>query len=170
MKLFAAIATFAIAALSVVASPIIVDALRDVETAPTGFNITNIGVNGSGCPLGTAYSALNPERTAVTGEIVSLIISALSYITSPVTFSNFYASAGPNIAITQNRKNCEITLTVHIPDGFSFGIAAVDYRGYYQLDDKVTAIQQAVYHFQGILQQATAHSTVTGPVSGNDYT
>ncbi|KAG8850433.1 hypothetical protein FRC20_002028 [Serendipita sp. 405] len=153
MKLFAAIATFAIAALGVVASPIVVDTRRDVETAPTGFNITNIGVNGSGCPLGTAYSALNPERTAVT-----------------VTFSNFYASAGPNIAITQNRKNCEITLTVHIPDGFSFGIAAVDYRGYYQLDDKVTAIQQAIYHFQGILQQATAHSTVTGPVSGNDYT
>ncbi|KAG8776815.1 hypothetical protein FRC15_011737, partial [Serendipita sp. 397] len=59
MKLFAAIATFVAAALGVVASPIVVDARRDAETAPIGFNITSIGVNGSGCPLGTAYSVLN---------------------------------------------------------------------------------------------------------------
>ncbi|KAG8850434.1 hypothetical protein FRC20_002029 [Serendipita sp. 405] len=151
MKLFAAVATFVAAALGVVASPIIVDA-RDAETAPAGFNITSIGVIGSGCPLGTAYSVLNPERTAVT-----------------VTFSNFYASAGPGIPITENRKNCQVTLGVHIPNGFSFGIATIDYRGFYQLDAKVTATQQAIYFFQGQLQQATARSTVTGPISGKEY-
>jgi len=34
--------------------------------APPGFNITSLGVNGSGCPPGTTYYALNVDKTAVT--------------------------------------------------------------------------------------------------------
>ncbi|TFK72636.1 hypothetical protein BDN72DRAFT_835939 [Pluteus cervinus] len=114
--------------------------------APAGFNITGLGLNGSGCPIGSTYYALNNDRTAVT-----------------VTFSQYYAEAGPSIPISSNRKNCQLTFNVHVPSGFTFGVATVDYRGYYQLDSKVTADQQAIYY-------STAHSTLTGPVDGADYT
>ncbi|TFK60247.1 hypothetical protein BDN72DRAFT_883694, partial [Pluteus cervinus] len=121
--------------------------------APPGFNITGLGLNGSGCPIGSTYYALNNDRTAVT-----------------VTFSEFYAEAGPGIPISDNRRNCQLTFNVHVPSGFTFGVATVDYRGYYQLDDKVTADQQSIYYFQGVLTQATAHSSLNGPVDGEDYT
>ncbi|KAG8834900.1 hypothetical protein FRC17_006447 [Serendipita sp. 399] len=153
MKLFAALATFAAAALNVVASPIRMDARALIAVPPpSGFNITSIGVNGSGCPKGTTYYVLSEDRTAVT-----------------VTFSNYYASAGPGIKVTENRKNCEVSLGVRVPKGFFFGIATVDYRGFYQLDAKVTATQRAVYHFQGQLKEAVARSTLTGPIAGQDY-
>ncbi|KAF9045075.1 hypothetical protein BJ165DRAFT_1346500 [Panaeolus papilionaceus] len=121
--------------------------------APVGFNITSLGVNGSGCPPGSTYYLLSPDRTAVT-----------------VTFSSYYAEVGPGIPISANRKNCQLTFGVSVPPGFTFGIASVDYRGYYQLDSKVTAAQQSIYYFQGQFQQATARSDLVGPVQGADYT
>jgi hypothetical protein len=121
--------------------------------APPGFNITSLGVNGSGCPPGSTYYVLNPTRTAVT-----------------VTFSEYFAEIGPGIPLSASRKNCQLTFGVHVPGGFTFGIATVDYRGYYQLDDKVTANQQSIYYFQGVFTQATARSNLLGPVGGSYYT
>ncbi|EEB89876.1 hypothetical protein MPER_11981, partial [Moniliophthora perniciosa FA553] len=86
-----------------------------------------------------------------------------------ITFSAFEASAGPDISITENRKNCQVSLNVHVPQGFSFAIVDVDYRGFYQLDDKVKGLHDAVYYFQGQLVQSEATSTLVGPIAGKNY-
>ncbi|KIM35053.1 hypothetical protein M413DRAFT_432915 [Hebeloma cylindrosporum] len=137
---------------AVAASPASVPQAR-AQSGPTGFNITSLGLNGSGCPPGTAIYTLSSDKSAVT-----------------ITFSKYFAQVGPTIPIAENRKNCQMTLGVRVPPGFTFGIANVDYRGYYQLDDKVTAAQQSVYYFQGKLQQATARSALTGRIDGAYYT
>ncbi|KAL0571237.1 hypothetical protein V5O48_010725 [Marasmius crinis-equi] len=122
------------------------------STGPPNFNITSLGLNGSGCPPGSAFYILNDQHTAVT-----------------ITFSAFEASAGPDISITENRKNCQVSLNVHVPQGFSFAIVDVDYRGFYELDTKVKAFHDATYYFQGQLVQSEATSTLTGPVDGKNY-
>ncbi|RXW21102.1 hypothetical protein EST38_g4760 [Candolleomyces aberdarensis] len=120
---------------------------------PPGFNITSFGILGTGCPPGTTYYSLNANKTD-----------------TMVTFNEFFSEAGPGISASKNRKACQLTFGVNVPAGFTFGVATVDYRGYYQLDSKVTASQQSIYYFQGQVVQATARSTLTGPVDGNYYT
>ncbi|KAG8830377.1 hypothetical protein FRC18_008186 [Serendipita sp. 400] len=125
------------------------------------------GVNGSGCPAGTVSFVLDGESESTSKLTIDAF--ADNKDTLALSFSKFYAKAGPNVDIADNRDACSITLGVRVPKGYSFAIASVDYKGYYQLDPKATAIQGSQYYFQGQLQQATTRSVVNGPVSGKDY-
>jgi len=150
------IVMFKFVATSLLALASVATALPAIEVpaaGPPGFNITSIGVLGTGCPPGSVYYVLNPDKTAVT-----------------VTFAEFYAEAGPGIPIRNNRKACQITLGVSVPAGFTFGIANVDYRGFYKLDEKVTASQSSLYYFQGEVVQASSRSDLVGPIDGKEYT
>jgi hypothetical protein len=123
------------------------------DPVPAGFNITSLSINGSGCPPGTANYTLSGDGSAIN-----------------MTFSKYFAQAGPGIPISMNRRNCQLTLGVSIPPGFSFGISSIDYHGYNQLDNEVTVDQGAIYYFQGERKQGTARSTLTGPIIGTNYT
>ncbi|MFB0617171.1 DUF4360 domain-containing protein [Streptomyces sp. AGS-58] len=89
-------------------------------------------VNGSGCPAGTAAVAVSPDNTAFT-----------------VTYSAYLAQAGGNSDPTAFRKNCQLNLVVHVPQGFTYAIASADYRGFASLQRGATATQKASYYFQG---------------------
>lgn len=105
-------------------------------------------INGSGCPAGTATARANvlSDNTAFT-----------------VTYSNFTAVAGAGAAPTDFRKNCQINVLVHVPQGFTYAVAEVDYAGFAHLESGATAVEQANYYFAGTAPTARIRHTLSGP-------
>lgn len=101
-----------------------------------------VTVNGSGCPAGTAAVAVSQDNTAFT-----------------VTYSNYIAQVGVGAGPLDMRKNCQLSLVVHVPAGFTYAIARADYRGFASIAPGATAISRANYYFQG--QSATAFKSHT---------
>lgn len=92
-----------------------------------------VTVNGSGCPAGTAAVAVAGDNTAFT-----------------VTYSDYLAQTGVGALLTDFRKNCQLSLRVNVPSGFTYAIAKADYRGFAHLESGATALERANYYFQGM--------------------
>ncbi|MEU8784602.1 DUF4360 domain-containing protein [Streptomyces sp. NPDC048637] len=121
------------------------------DDPPTGkITITVATVNGSGCRPGSAAVAIAPDNTAFT-----------------VTYSEYLAQAGSGSKPTDSRKNCQIALNVHVPQGFTYAIARADYRGYASLAPGARGLETAGYYFQGQQQTARKSHSFSGPYDSN---
>jgi hypothetical protein len=114
-------------------------------------SIRQITVNGSGCPQGSVAAAISDDLSSFT-----------------LLFSEFIASSGPNVAAPENRKNCQINIDIRYPQGWSYSVATIDYRGFVGIPAGVTAIQRSTYYFSGSTQQSSVQSRWVGPRS-EDY-
>ena len=126
-------------ALSLLVAP---EAPSTADVVPPGkITVDVVTVNGSGCPAGTAAVAVADDNTAFT-----------------VTYSDYTA---------QFRKNCQLNLRVHYPQGFTFGIAKADYRGFASLPRGAKGMQRASYYFSGSSSTGTSTHNIPGPKSDN---
>ncbi|MFD7061827.1 DUF4360 domain-containing protein [Streptomyces sp. NPDC059906] len=107
-------------------------------------------VNGSGCPQGTAAVAVSEDNTAFT-----------------VTYSDYLAQAGGDSAPIDFRKNCQLNLLVHVPQGFTYAVASADYRGFAALQPGAKGIQRASYYFQGSPNTEYRTHPFGGPYNDN---
>ncbi|MFJ6687745.1 DUF4360 domain-containing protein [Streptomyces sp. NPDC091294] len=107
-------------------------------------------VNGSGCPQGTAAVAVSEDNTAFT-----------------VTYSDYLAQAGGASAPTDFRKNCQLNLLVHVPQGFTYAVASADYRGFAALQPGAKGTQRASYYFQGSPNTEYRRHPFDGPYDDN---
>src|SRR5690349_16787876 len=105
-----------------------------------------VTVNGSGCRSGTAAVAVSPDNTAFT-----------------VTYSEYMAQVGVGSKPTDFRKNCQMNLRVHVPQGFTYAIAQADYRGYASLVKGSSGIERANYYFQGQSQTTYISHNIKSP-------
>lgn len=136
----------AVAPASATAKP----ARRAPAPGPDKITVEIVTVNGSGCPQGTAAVAVSEDNTAFT-----------------ITYSDYLAQAGGDSPATAFRKNCQINLIVHIPQGFTYAIQSVDYRGFASLEQGATGTQRAGYYFQGYPQTTLKTHTVYGAFADN---
>ncbi|MFC4052588.1 DUF4360 domain-containing protein [Actinomadura syzygii] len=117
---------------------------------PKGVTIEIATVNGSGCPAGTAAVAVSEDKEAFT-----------------VTYSDYLAQIGGDAKPTDFRKNCQISMKVHVPQGFTYAISSTDYRGFASLAHGATAVEKASYYFQGQAQTATRTHNISGEYADN---
>ncbi|MCX5015603.1 DUF4360 domain-containing protein [Streptomyces sp. NBC_00555] len=107
-------------------------------------------VNGSGCRPGSAAVAVAPDNTAFT-----------------VTYSEYVAQAGGGAPAVEGRKNCQLSLVVHVPQGYTYAVAQVDYRGFGSLQEGAIGTQKASYYFQGMSQTAQRSHRFDGAFEDN---
>lgn len=121
-----------------------------LEPPPDKIVIEVATVNGSGCPLGTAAVAVSQDNTAFT-----------------VTYSDYLAQAGGGADPTAFRRNCQLNLVVHVPQGFTYAIASADYRGFASLQPGAKGIEKASYYFQGSPNTASISHEFKGAYNDN---
>ncbi|MET9603385.1 DUF4360 domain-containing protein [Streptomyces sp. NPDC006459] len=119
-------------------------------TPPGKVSVEVVNMNGSGCPAGTTAVAVAPDNTAFT-----------------VTYSQYTAQSGRDSNPTDFRKNCQIALNVHIPQGYTYAIARADYRGFAHLERGATALQRANYYFAGMSGNTAVDHRLSGPMNNN---
>ncbi|MBB5119440.1 hypothetical protein AF335_20515 [Streptomyces eurocidicus] len=134
----------------VVAASFSPSAAADGTPPPDKVVIDVVAVNGSGCPAGTAAVAVAGDNTAFT-----------------VTYSDYLAQVGVGSRPTDFRKNCQLGLNVHVPQGYTYAIAKADYRGFAHLERGATGLEKASYYFQGMSQTTSVTHRFSGPVSDN---
>jgi hypothetical protein len=134
-----------IAALTISTLAMTLPALAD---APNYVRVRSVTYAGSGCPAGTLAQNLSPDRQAF-----------------DLHFDSYIAEAGPWVSVSEKRKNCVINLDMDYPQGWSFALAGVEYRGYADLDPGVNALQTTSLYFSGQSGTAKLRSTLTGPTS-----
>ena len=94
--------------------------------------ILGVEYAGTGCPAGSVSSQLGDNATVVN-----------------LSFDNYVASAGPGTKPADHRKNCNVNLKLHFPQGYSYTVATTDFRGYVDLDRTCSAQLGADYWFSG---------------------
>ena len=99
-SIFRSVVLVAVAATSVAAFA------DDIQILPPTYG-------GTGCPLGTASISLSPDQKAVS-----------------ILFDQYVAQAGGSSGMTLDRKSCNLTIPVQVPQGYSISVFQVDYRGF----------------------------------------
>jgi hypothetical protein len=88
---------------------------------------------GTGCPDGSASVTLSPDQKSLS-----------------ILFDQYFAEAGGSTNKSFDRKSCNIAIPVHVPNGISVSVLAIDFRGYNNLPTGGKTAFNVEYFFAGI--------------------
>lgn len=103
------------------------------------------GYGGNGCPADSVSATLSPD-----GKALSLL------------FDEYVVEAGGNSGKSFDRKSCNVAIPVHVPQGRSVSVLAIDYRGFNQLPRGARSQFNVEYFFAGTRGPAFT-KTFSGP-------
>lgn len=90
------------------------------------------GYGGSGCPSNSVSATLSPDAKALS-----------------LLFDEYVVQAGGDTGKSLDRKTCNVAIPVHVPQGRSVSVLAVDYRGFNQLPSGARSTFSVEYFFAG---------------------
>lgn len=90
------------------------------------------GYGGSGCPSNSVSATLAPDAKSLS-----------------LLFDNYVVEAGGDTGKRLDRKTCNVAIPVHVPQGRSVSVLAVDYRGFNQLPRGAKSTFNVEYFFAG---------------------
>ncbi|KAI8893232.1 hypothetical protein BC833DRAFT_609110 [Globomyces pollinis-pini] len=126
-----------------------------LATAPPKVTISDITYGGTGCPDGSLSGWVSQDNTKLT-----------------LDFDQFVAKSGTGV-FSDTRKNCQVSVLLNYPQGFSYSIAKIDYYGHVKLPQGLQATQKSTYYFSGESNQVSFESNFNGPIdqsySATDY-
>jgi hypothetical protein len=116
------------------------------DDAPQGVTLRALAFAGTGCPAGSVRGELPVE-----GHDLLLF------------YDSFAAEVGPDVPLSQSRKNCQLNLDFDYPSGWQYTVESVSYNGHVLLEDGLDALVGSSFYFQGSAATARAETTFTGP-------
>ncbi|RKS79106.1 uncharacterized protein DUF4360 [Actinomadura pelletieri DSM 43383] len=112
---------------------------------PDGAKVEVVSVNGSGCPAGTVNAYLTQDTNQIR-----------------LGYSDFAARTGPDSNLPDLRRNCQVSLKMHMPEGFTYGIVSASHLGYALIQEGANAVVKVEYSFRGT--PSPFRHTVNGPI------
>lgn len=95
------------------AAAMAITSLISAHANAQGLRLGIPAYGGSGCPAGTASVNLSPDETELS-----------------ILFDSYIVEAGGNTGKRLDRKSCNVSIPVTVPQGYSVAIFQVDYRGF----------------------------------------
>ena len=92
--------------------------------APSSLSIRYINTGGSGCPQGSVAKSIASDNKSFT-----------------LIYDDFVAESGPGISRRENRKFCQATVDFDYPEGWTYTLVSLDYRGFADIEAGVTGVQ-----------------------------
>ena len=109
------------------------------------------GYGGTGCPGGSVSATLSPDAKSLS-----------------LLFDSYSAEAGGDTNKSFDRKSCNIAIPVHVPQGLSISVLAIDYRGYNNVPTGGSTDFNVEYFFAGA-QGPSFKKSFKGPLD-EEYT
>lgn len=102
---------------------------------------------GTGCPVGSVGTVLSPEQSTLT-----------------ILFDSYVAEAGRDVRKTVDRKNCNLTIPMKIPQGYSLSIIQVDYRGYTYVSSRSDSVRFTTNYYFANQRGISISENMYGPL------
>jgi hypothetical protein len=113
---------------------------------PAGAAITSVTANGSGCRQGEGVSATWTDASSL-----------------KVSYGNLAASAGGDSSPLDFRRNCQLSVQLEIPDGYTVALASSSALLYANVANGATATHSAIAYWAGMSAQNAWSRVQRGP-------